>query len=249
MRGRAVTRLAASGSLLLCGVALAAAGCGGGAAAQDANEPEAEFDVDVVDASFPEDQKLAKDSVLEIEVENVDSRTIPNINVTVDGFDYKLRDPDEPDEIDPNVADPRRPIFVVEKSPVEYLRDRFPANASLVDREVNPPAGGRKPWGEGDTAYVNTFSLGELPAGEKALFRWAVSAVKPGPFELRYEVTAGFDGKATAVGPDGEVPTGRFRGVVSSDSPRARVAEDDGETVITEDGRKIEDQRDVLTDP
>lgn len=226
-----------------------ASGCGGGAAAQDANEPEAEYDVEVTEASFPEDQKLAKDSVLEIEVENTDSRTIPNINVSVDGFDYKLRDPDAPDEIDPAVADPRRPIFVVEQSPVEYLRDRFPTNQSLVDREVDPPAGGGKPWGEGDTAYVNTFSLGELPAGETALFRWAVSAVKPGPFELRYEVSTGFDGKSVAVGPDGEPPSGSFSGVVSSEAPRARVNEGDGETVITEDGRKIEDQRDVLTDP
>lgn len=223
-------------------------GCGG-AATQDANEPEGEFEVDVLKATFPEEQKLAKDSVLEIEVQNTDTKPIPNINVTVQGFDYKERDPNNPSEVDPNLADPRRPIFVVEKSPVEYLRDRFPGNASLVDREVNPPRGGGKPFGNGDTAYVETYSLGELTPGETADFKWALSAVKAGPYELSYEITAGFDGKATAVDKDGDVPIGRFRGLVSSESPDASVSSDDGESVLTEDGRRISDQRGVLKNP
>lgn len=225
---------------MLGSAALFAAGCGAGER-QDANEPEGDFEVDVLEASFPEEQKLAKDSQLRIEVENTDTETIPNIVVTVRGFEYKLRNPEDPSEIDPSVADPRRPVFVLEKSPVEFLRNRSPADQSLVDREVNPPAGT-------DTVYVDTYGLGALEPGDTALFRWDVSAVKPGPFEISWEVAAGFDGKAKAVGLDGEAPSGTFKGVIDRVAPEARVASD-GETIVTGDGRRITDKRDVLTNP
>jgi hypothetical protein len=193
--------------------------------------------VDVVRADFPEQQKLAKDSQLVIEVENAGKNAIPDVNVTVDGFSRKLKDPTDPDKNDPTVANPSRPVFVVDKSPIEFQRDRGGGNQSLVDREVNPPAGS-------DTSYVNTYSLGELAPGAAAVFRWDVSAVDPGPFRISYEVNAGLDGKAVAVGKDGEQPTGTFSGVIDDTSPAATVA-DDGETIVTADGRRIENQRGI----
>lgn len=213
------------------------AGCGA-PPAQDEDEPEGEFRMDVVRAEFPERQKLAKDSQLVIEVENPsDEETIPDANVSIDGFSEKLKDPNDPDEIDPTVANPSRPVFIVDKSPIEFERDRNAGKQSLVDREVNPPEGR-------DTVFVNTYSLGELAPGASAVFRWNVSAVEPGPFRIRYEVNAGFDGRALAIGKDGEQPTGTFSGEVSDTSPAAKVGED-GETIVTADGRTIENQRGV----
>src|SRR5687767_5075814 len=77
----------------LCVAAVVAAGCGGGER-QDENEPEGDFAVEVVEAKFPEEQKLAKSSDLVVTVRNAGDRTIPNIALTVDGLDERKTDPD-----------------------------------------------------------------------------------------------------------------------------------------------------------
>lgn len=211
---------------LVMGGALLLAGCGGGMPPQDENEPEGEFPLSVTRASFPERQSLAKDSSLVIDVRNVGDETVPNINVTVSGFDRKLRNPVNEAEIDPSVAAPARPVFVVDKSPQEFSVEQPDANASLVDREVYVPYG-RK------TAYVDTYSLGELPPGENARFRWDVSAVEAGEFKVRYQVNAGLDGKAVAVSQGGKPLTGDFTGAIDSRPPPASVASD-GETIVNQ---------------
>lgn len=234
-----VARVACRRGALLLGAATLLGGCGA-MPSQDEDEPVGEFRVDVVRATFPKEQKLAKDSQLEIAVKNAGEETVPNINVTVGGFSRKERDPNDPSQTDPTLADPSRPVFVVDKSPIEFRRDRS-GPKSLVDREVNPPEGR-------DTAYVNTYSLGELEEGDTAVFRWNVSAVEAGPYRLTYEVNAGLDGKALAVTEDGEQPSGTFSGTIEDRAPDAKVAED-GETIITEDGRRIENQRGVKIQP
>jgi hypothetical protein len=196
----------------LCALALAGvvalAGCGGGER-QDEDEPEGDFAVEVVAASFPEDQKLAKKSNLVITVRNAGNRTVPNIAVTVDGFNVRRSDPE--------LADPRRPQFVI----------------NGVPREIGgfPEAKDAAPLGC-DTAYVNTWACGPLAAGRRRTFRWSVTAVLAGDFEINWRVAAGLDGKANAVGPGGaEAPSGSFSGTVSDEAPEVRVA-DDGETVV-----------------
>jgi hypothetical protein len=87
--------------------ALLVSACGG--KRQDANEPSGNFKVEVVKASFPDNQKLAKRSVMEIQVKNVDSKTIPDISVTVNSFDRR--------ENDPQLADTSRPTFIVNTGP------------------------------------------------------------------------------------------------------------------------------------
>lgn len=225
-----------------------ATACGGGPPAQDENEPEGKFEVDVVKSSFPKDQQLAKRSRMVIEVRNVDDRTIEDINMTVNGFDYKLTDPTDPGEPNPDVADPERPVFVVEKSPNEFLRTSAERDdPSLVDQEVNPPAGGDNPQG-GDTSFVNNYRLGDLPPGGTATFRWDVSAVEARPYLIRYEVNAGYDGKAKAVTPDGEPATGTFRGVIEGEAPDARVDED-GRTIVSGNRRGKPPPRDSVVVP
>jgi hypothetical protein len=92
---------------LVCG--LAVAGCGGGGARQDENEPSGNYKVQVVQAKFPDKQSLAKRSTMTITVKNVDTKTIPNVAVTVKSFDQRKNDP--------TLADPSRPQFIVNTGP------------------------------------------------------------------------------------------------------------------------------------
>jgi hypothetical protein len=88
---------------------LLAAGCGSGGPRQDASEQSGTYKIQVVEAKFPDHQSLAKRSTMTITVKNVDSKTIPNIAVTVKSFDQR--------KSDPNLADPARPQFIVNTGP------------------------------------------------------------------------------------------------------------------------------------
>ena len=175
---------------------------------QDADEPKGKFEVDVLDAKFPRQQKLAKRSDLVIKVRNADSKTIPNIGVTVKGFSKRKDDPD--------LADPTRPVFVINGQPKEI--GGFPEA-----KEAAPAAG--------ETAYVGTWALGKLKPGAEKTFRWSVTAVDAGPFQVKYRVIAGLNGKARAVDANGAPPAGVFAGTISDEAPNARVS-DDGKSVV-----------------
>ena len=183
-------------------------GCGGGER-QDENEPEGDFEVEVVEASFPDQQKLAKRSQLLIVVRNADTERIPEIAVTLDGLDYRKEDPE--------LADQRRPQFVV--------NGKFKEFGNIEDAQSKTPNGIENP------TYVNTWSLGPLEPGESKRFRWDVTAVRAGPYELTYEVAAGLDGKARAIDASGETPRGAFSGTVSDEAPQTRIA-NDGKTIV-----------------
>ena len=176
-----------------CLIASVAAGCGGGGPRQDAGEPSGNYRVQIVRAQFPTKQSLAKRSRLVIAVKNVDSKTIPNIAVTVKSFDQRSSDP--------NLADPSRPIFVVNTGPRG-----------------------------GDTAYVGTWALGPLAPGKTKVFTWDVTAVVAQSYKVRYAVAAGLNGKARAVLAGGGTPSGVFSGKISGKAPTAYV-DDDGKVV------------------
>jgi hypothetical protein len=76
---------------------------------QDANEPKGTWNVQVVSASFPGKQTIADTTELQLKVKNVDDSTIPNLAVTVDGFDRL--------ESDKDYAESKRPIWVIENPP------------------------------------------------------------------------------------------------------------------------------------
>jgi hypothetical protein len=110
---------------LLAGGALTFAACGGGGK-QDEGDPTGTFKVDVPRASFPGKQRLAQESTLEITVVNRDSRTIPKVAVTVDGFSQR--------HDDPSLANPNRPIWIINQTP-------FDADSALTNTWSFGPVG------------------------------------------------------------------------------------------------------------
>ena len=182
--------------VMLACASLIATGCGGGGGRQDANEPSGFYKVQVVRAQFPTKQSLAKRSRMVIAVKNVDSKTIPNVAVTVKSFDKR--------STQPNLADPRKPVFIVNQAPRG-----------------------------GDTAYVGTSALGPLRPGQTRVFTWDVTAVQAGPYTLHYAVAAGLNGKARAVLASGGQPTGVFQGSIRGGAPQARV-NDAGKVVTSD---------------
>ena|SRR5215213_5397446 len=90
--------------------ALLAVGCGGsGGDRQDEDEPRGNWTVDVVSATFPEQQRLAEQTEMRLKVRNADSKTIPNLAVTVEGFSRRSEQS--------GLADPSRPVWVIDDGP------------------------------------------------------------------------------------------------------------------------------------
>jgi hypothetical protein len=188
-------------------------GCGG--EQQDAKEPNGNFPVKVVSASFPAKQRLAKDSTMEIVVQNAGQQRIPTISVTVKcgaglGGSFNTT------TADTNASDPQRPQFVVNKIPTATERVNPPLDPSPLERS---------------SAFVDTYPLGPLDPGRTATFRWDVSAVKAGPYKLCWRVNAGLYGKAKAVASGGGQISGTFAGTISNKAPKASIGPD-GHTVV-----------------
>jgi hypothetical protein len=191
-------------AVLLAG-ALAVAGCGGGER-QDADEPEGEFRVEVVGASFPAAQSIAEQASMKIRVQNSGSETAPNVAVTVEtqprekgaeasAFSQRVSDP--------RLADPNRPVWIVDEAPKG-----------------------------GTTAYANTWTLGRLAPNQTKTFEWKLTAVEAGRYTIGYRVSPGLDGKAKLA--EGSKASGRFSVTISDEPVPARV-NDEGEVVRGEE--------------
>lgn len=203
-----------------CVAGLIAAGCGGGQE-QSAQEPSGHFPVTLLGATFPTDQHIAKTSDMVISVQNSGPRTIPNISVTVKCPGSGLGGSFDTTTSEADIANPQRPVFVVNSIPTTNANDRPPLDPAPLERS---------------SAYVDTFPLGPLRPTETAYFHWNVTAVKAGGFRLCWQVNAGLNGKAIAVAANGSPPiSGVFSGAVSNSVPQATIAPD-GHTVVNSGG-------------
>lgn len=104
-------------------------------------------------------------------------------------------------------ADPARPLWVV--------------NA--------PPIGST-------TAYVNTWTLGPLKAGQQRRFTWSVTAAVPGTHTISYRAGAGLHGKARAVAEGGGAPSGSVTVRVSRRPRETTVDPETNELVVEGSG-------------
>jgi hypothetical protein len=175
---------------------LAAAGCG--SERQDADEPEGEFTLEIVDASFPARQTTAQHATMRISVRNTDDRDLPNLAVTI-GTEAEGGDGDPSTAFavagdDARLADPARPVWIVDRGPEG-----------------------------GDSAHTNTWSLGRMFPGQTREIEWRLTAVLPGSYTVNYRVSPGLDGNAVPAG--GQRTTGSFRVRISDEPVPARVNE------------------------
>ncbi|WP_210492154.1 hypothetical protein [Patulibacter sp. SYSU D01012] len=99
-------------------------------------------------------------------------------------LDGLTRDISSDDDGAGRVSDPRRPLWIVDE----------------------PPKGGT-------TAYVGTWALGRLEAGQQKVFRWKLTPVVAGKHRLRWRVAGGLDVDAP-VRASGGPAKGRFDVVV-----------------------------------
>jgi hypothetical protein len=187
------TRARGAAAGALAAVLLGAAGCGG--TRQDADEPSGEFRVDVTRASFPPQQSISQSAQLRIAVRNADRRALPDVAVTVET--RPARAGAAPlafgqADSDTRLADTGKPIWIVDSGPKG-----------------------------GDTAYTNTWTLGQLSPGETKTFTWKLTAVKAGTYTVSYRVAPGLDGKARAA--RRTRTRGTFRVTISDQPVPARV--------------------------
>ena len=220
-------RFAATALLSLSALGLAA--CGGETPAQSDNEPKGEFEVEVTEAEFPTAQRLAQTSDLVLGVKNTGEETVPELAFTIrtDGEVTTANSAQTSagsfsvNVDDPSLANPTRPVWILE--------NKYP-------REAGTPA----PAGVsgGTRAQTNTFGFGSLEPGEERKIVWRVTAVSPGTYDLGYVVSAGLDGNARAVTADGGEVKGEFVVTITDKPPKAYV--DDAGNVITEGDEQLE---------
>jgi hypothetical protein len=209
-RGGGLTRRLAPATAIaaVLGAAVLAAGCGGGSPAT-AGEPSKTFQLEVVRARFPAKQSIARHERMLLSVRNTSSEAIPNIVATVDSFNYQSNFPE--------LAARQRPVWVIERGPGQ------PAKPPVQTQEVSIPGG--------ETAYVNTWALGVLPAHRTATFSWNVVPVKAGAYTVRYAFTAGLAGKAKARLASGGPAVGHFHVVIAPKPPETHVDPKTGQVV------------------
>ncbi len=191
----------APAAALMLAAALLAAGCGS-AARQDAHEPQASFPMQLLHASFPAEQTIARPTRLVLAVRNAGSATIPNVAVTLNSLEYT--------EHFPELSANKRPIWAIERGPGAIAR---PPVQSV---EVSRPGGGQ-------TAYVYTWALGPLAPGGVKTFVWRLVPLKPGAHTVHFIFAAGLSGRARAVLATGAPVQGQFRVHVASTPPITHV--------------------------
>lgn len=197
-----------SACLLAC--ALLAGGCGGGTR-QDASEPTGTFAMKIVGARFPVAQTIARPTHMVLLVRNVGPRTVPNLAVTIDSFDYTSNYAD--------LAANKRPVWVVERGPGAI------AATPVESEQISPPGGGQ-------TAYVNTWAFGPLAPGHTRALAWYVVPVKPGLWKVRYSVAPGLSGKSKARLPSSRLVNGAFLVHIAAAPPLTHVNPDTGRVEV-----------------
>jgi hypothetical protein len=155
----------------------------------DAGERAGTYAMKIVHASFPTTQSISSPTSFELEVQNSGTRTVPNVAVTVNSFNYASNYPE--------LAANKRPVWVIERGPGAI------ASPPVNTQEVSMPGGGQ-------TAYVNTWALGALAPGKTRTFVWHVVPVKAGAHTVHYSVAAGLAGKAKARLASGAPVEGQF---------------------------------------
>lgn len=191
-----------------------------GESSSDSNEKAGTYQVDVVDASFPNEQRLGQTSLLKLSIRNTGDETVPTVTVTIgiegqEGEDSSL--PFGVHDAQAGLAQSDRPVWVLAESYPRFVGSSDPGGASTSNRK--------------------TFALGPLKPNATASAIWKLSAVKAGDWKVAYRVGAGLGTEVKAETASGEVPEGIFVADITAELPETEVT-DDGEVVEIDDRRK-----------
>jgi hypothetical protein len=206
----------------MAAIASLLAACGDDSARQDADEPTGQFRVDVADAQFPNDQRLAETGYLRLAFENGGQEAIPDLAVTIWTGDEKAGESFSTISDQPGLADQTKPVWLLEDGYPKCIDDDkvppcIPSDqASLAEIREAGSAGA-------EAAQTDTFSFGTLQPGESLEGIWELTPIKAGTYTVHYEVAAGLTGKAQAVTEDGSPVEGEFVVTITDKPPRARV--------------------------
>jgi hypothetical protein len=206
-------------AVVIAGLAAGLAACGDDDR-QDVDEPEGEFPVNVSEAKFPTNQRLADTSDLRVAIENIGEEQIPDLAVTIYTGDEKAGGPFDIRSDQPGLADPNRPVWILASDYPKLLTPGLDPN----ELDDAPSAGA-------EAVQTDTFSFGPVAPGDTKDIVWRVTAVEAGTYTVHYEVAAGLQGKAKAVTGDGSPVEGEFVVTITDKPPQARV-NDAGEVVI-----------------
>ena len=196
-----------------CAVLLAC-GCGdsgGGSKQSHEDVVPHTYKIEVLDLTFKPEQAIGRPATMRIEVLNADTRTVPDIAVTLDSFYYT--------EKYPELAPGKRPVWVVEQGPGK------PPQAPVESQVISPPRGGQ-------TDYVNTWALGALAPQHKQVFEWKVIPVKAGVQHVSLEIFADVGGRANATLPNGGALRARFRSEIAPAAPSTHVNPSTGKVAL-----------------
>jgi hypothetical protein len=198
---------------------------------QDADEPSGDFPTEVTGAKFPTDQRLTETTDLTLDVKNSGDESIPDLAVTIYTGDQKAGGPFQVRSDQPGLADPNRPVWILE--------NEFPKCVSSAAYKLNPDSDARcvSPL-EADTkggldkaqsagaeaAQTDTFSFGSLEPNDEIEIVWRLTPVVAGTYTVHYEMAAGLNGKAKAVTQDGGPVEGEFVVTISDKPPKASVS-------------------------
>jgi hypothetical protein len=228
---------------IVAGLAAASllAACGSGAR-QDASEPSGDFPMQA-SAKWSSSQHLSQHSVLVITATNTGTKTVPDVAVTicniscspsasalqkgqgssVHAFATKLNQA--------GLASTSRPVWIIDQAPGPKGGPCPSVNANAspngaYNNNYSACTGGP---GGAATAYANTWALGSLAPGQTATFAWHLTAVQSGTHVVRWQVAAGLNGKARAVGG----PTDGTFTVNISQRPQQAFVDNNGKVVTT----------------
>jgi hypothetical protein len=219
--------------LLVALSAVVISACGGGER-QDADEPEGDFPVQIVNADFPSNQQLAQNTNLTLTVANSGDQTIPDLAITI--FTTSNAGTSETGSSDTGTTGtgtaaqefPTSQGSFSVRSEQEDLA--IPFRPVWILEEGFPKLAGQTASAGAEAAQTNTFAFGPLAPNQSREMVWNVTPVQPGTYTVHYRVAAGLQGKARAVTGDGSIPEGEFVVRISSAPPQTRV-NDAGEVV------------------
>lgn len=192
----------------------------GGESSSDSNERAGTYKLEVVDASFPNEQFLGQTTLMKLGVRNAGDKQVPNVVVTVSvggkagqesSLPFGVRDPQA------ELAQSDRPVWVLSEHYPRFAGSTEPGGASTSNRK--------------------TFALGPLEPGATTTAVWKLSAVKAGDWQVLYRVGAGLGTQVKAETPGGGPPGGSFAATITSEPPETEVT-DNGEVVQIQSGGK-----------